>query len=93
MPLTNTTIFRVRYHECDPLGFLKPVSLARYMQEAAFDATEAAGYGFNHYQQNNRVWLARTTTIHLTRPLRYEEDVRVKTWVNDFYRVVSHRPL
>jgi acyl-CoA thioester hydrolase len=61
------------------------------MQEAAFDASAAAGYDVARYQAMGRSWLIRETDIHFLRPLRHGDIVEVKTWVADFQRVRSRR--
>jgi acyl-CoA thioester hydrolase len=61
------------------------------MQEAAFDASAAAGYGMARYEAMGRHWLARETDVEYLRPLRYGDTVEVKTWVADFRRVRSRR--
>jgi acyl-CoA thioester hydrolase len=91
MPLTHVRIFRVRHYECDAYGHVDNVSLVRYMQEAAFDASAAAGYNLTRYAEMNRHWLIRETDIEYLRPLRYGDSVQVKTWVADFRRVRSRR--
>ena len=91
MPLTYERTFRVRYGECDALGHVNNTHYLRYMQEAAFDASAAAGYGMDVYSRLNRLWLARQTEIEYLRPLRYGDTVIVKTWVADFRRVTSRR--
>jgi len=91
MPREHTRTFRVRYYECDAFGHVRGLSLLRYMQEAAFDASAAAGYDVNRYDAMKRLWLVRETDIESLRPLRYGDSVAVKTWVADFRRVRSRR--
>lgn len=91
MPLEHARTFRVRYYECDAFGHAKSVSLLRYMQEAAFDASAAAGYDLARYDELERVWLVRETDVENLRPLRYGDSIQVKTWVADFRRVRSRR--
>ena len=50
MPLVHTRNFRVRHYECDAYGHLNNANYLRYMQEAAFDASAAAGYGMLRYE-------------------------------------------
>jgi acyl-CoA thioesterase FadM len=61
------------------------------MQEAAFDASAAAGYDMARYDELKRLWLVRETDVESLRPLRYSDSVQVKTWVADFRRVRSRR--
>lgn len=91
MPLTHTRSFPVRYYECDTYAHLNNGNYLRYMQEAAFDASRAAGYDNNRYHQLNAIWLIRDTEVEFLRPLRYGDTVEVKTWVGDFGRVRSRR--
>jgi acyl-CoA thioester hydrolase len=91
MPLTYVRTFRVRYYECDSYGRVNHTNYLRYMQEAAFDASAAAGYDLARYEAINRFWLVRETEVEIVRALRYGDSVQVKTWVADFRRVRSRR--
>jgi acyl-CoA thioester hydrolase len=91
MPLVHTRNFRVRHYECDAYGHLNNANYLRYMQEAAFDASAAAGFGMLRYEQMQRLWLVRETEIEYLLPLYYNDNVAVKTWVLDFHRYTSRR--
>ena len=91
MPLTHTRTFRVRHYECDAYGHVNHANHLRYMQEAAIDASAAAGYDQDRYLQMKRFWLVRETHIEYLRPLRYGQSVQVTTWVVYFRRVRSRR--
>ena len=91
MPLTHVRTFQVRYYECDAYGHLSRPNYLRYMQEAAFDASAASGYGPARYAAMGCHWLVRETDIEYLHPLRYGDTVQVKTWVADFRRVRSRR--
>lgn len=91
MPLTHTRTFRVRHYECDGYGHMNNANYLRYMQEAAFDASAAAGYDLDAYDEIGHFWLIRETDIEYLRPLRYNDVISVTTWVTDFRRARSHR--
>ncbi|HLB47926.1 MAG TPA: thioesterase family protein [Anaerolineales bacterium] len=91
MPIAHSRTFRVRSYECDPYGHVNNVTYLRYMQEAAFDAAAAVGYGPRWYETSGHAWLVRETDIEYLRPLRYGDSVAVKTWVEDFRRTRSRR--
>lgn len=91
MPLTHVRTFRVRHYECGPEGWVHPATYLRYMQEAAFDASAAAGYDLARYVAMGCHWLIRETEIDYLRPLQYGEVFELKTWVADFRRVRSRR--
>ena len=61
MPLTHVRTFRVRHYECDALGHVNYANYLRYMQEAAFDASAAAGYDLDRYKAMGCHWLVRET--------------------------------
>lgn len=91
MPFTHSRVFRVRYYECDAYGHLNNANYLRYMQETAFDASAAAGFGIQRYAEMQRLWLIRGTQIEYLRPVRYNDSIEVKTWVMEFRRVSSRR--
>jgi acyl-CoA thioester hydrolase len=91
MPMIHVRTLRVRHYECDPYGHVNHANYLRYMQEAAFGASAAAGYDLARYEAIDRYWLVRETEIEYLRPLRYGDTVQIKTWVADFRRVRSRR--
>jgi acyl-CoA thioester hydrolase len=91
MPLTHTSTFRVRYYECDAYGHLNNTNYLRYMQEAAFDASAAAGYDMERYQAMGRLWLVRQSEIEYLLPVFHNQTVEVRTWVADIRRATSRR--
>lgn len=91
MPLVFERTFQVRHYECDAYGRVNHANYLRYMQEAAYDASAAAGYSMARYGELGRRWLVRETAITYMRPLAYGDSVIVKTWIDDFRRVRSRR--
>ncbi len=90
-PVTHTREFRIRHYECDAYGHVHRANYVRYMQEAAFDASAAVGYGRDRYQEMGYMWLIRETDIEYLAPLVHGDTVEIKTWVDDFRRVRSRR--
>ncbi len=91
MTLTTELLQRVAYHECDVNLIVRDACYLRYMQEAAFEASAAAGYWDDRYQALRRIWLIHETAVEYVAPLRYGDQVRIRTWVADFRRVRSRR--
>jgi acyl-CoA thioester hydrolase len=91
VPLVHTRVFRVRNYECDGYGHVSNANYLRYMQEAATDASAAAGYDIERYNTMGQYWLIRDTDIQYLAPLTYGDSVEVKTWVLDFRKVRSRR--
>lgn len=91
MPLTHTATFPIRFYECDAHGHVNNANYLRYMQEAAFAASAAAGYDFPRYEALGQSWLIRETQIEFLAPLVYGDTLTIKTWVDDFRWVRSRR--
>ena len=91
MPLTHTSTFKVRFYECDAYGHVNNTNYLRYMQEAAFDASAAAGYDAQRYADMGRSWHIHATDIEYLRPAKYDDVIDVKTWIVDARRVTSRR--
>ena len=91
MPLKHKRHFRVRFYECDAYSHLNNANYVRYMQEAAFDASAAAGYGDAEYERLGLIWLIRDTEVEYLQPLVFGDTAEVTTWVQDFRRVRSRR--
>lgn len=87
----HTVSFRVRHYECDAYGHVNNANYLRYMEEAAFRASTAAGYGPEAYAAMNRRWWIRETEIEYLKPLRYGDTVTITTWVADMRHVRSRR--
>ncbi|MGQ0600972.1 MAG: thioesterase family protein [Anaerolineales bacterium] len=91
MPLTHTATFAVRHYELDGYGHVNNTVYLRYLQEAAIQASTAAGYGPERYVALNRAWHVHDTEIEYLRALKYGDTVNVRTWVADFSSVRSRR--
>jgi len=91
MPLIHEQTFPIRFYECDAHGHVNNANYLRYMQEAAFGASAAAGYDFAKYDELGQSWLIRETEIEFLAPLVYGDRLTIKTWVDDFRRVRSRR--
>jgi len=91
MPVVHSEPFRVRYYECDAHGHLTHLTYLRWMQEAAFAASAAAGYDFARYTDLGHAWVIRETRLDHLAPVCYEDPIVVRTWVADFRRWHSLR--
>lgn len=91
MPLLHERTFGVRHYECNAHGQVSYANHLRYMQQAAMEASAAAGYDNARYDEIGRQWWIRETDVTFVRPLTYGDTLIVKTWVADFHRVRSRR--
>jgi acyl-CoA thioester hydrolase len=91
VPATFTLPVTVRYHECDAYGHVNNAHYARYMQEAAFEASAAVGYTPAWYAANDRVFVVRATQIAFLKQAAYRDRLEVTTWISDARRVTARR--
>ena len=81
----------VRHDELDGFGRLHPAVYLRYLAHAAVEASAAVGYDAPWYARAGAMWIVRRSTFEVTRPARAGERLAIRTWVEDFRRVRSHR--
>jgi acyl-CoA thioester hydrolase len=71
---------RVRYHELDPLGHVNNSVYLNFMEQAAIEHAEAAGWGAAVLAEIGGAFVARRHEIDYLRPAVTGEVLRVKTW-------------
>jgi acyl-CoA thioester hydrolase len=91
MTLRFTRRFRVRHYELDVSGQVNDVTLVRYMQEAAIEASTDLGFSPDWYRQHNVGWVVRRLSVRSLAPLTYGDDVEVNTWISEMRGVRSTR--
>ena len=91
MPSEHTETFRIRHDECDAYGVLNNAAYLRLAQETAWRHSIAAGFPPAYYESLRRAWLARDTEIDYLRPVRYGEQLEVKTFVPAIRRALARR--
>src|SRR5436309_1136414 len=70
-----TRRFRVRHYELDAAGRVSDVSLVRYMQESAIEASAALGLGPDWYRERGTAWVVRRLAIRCLAPAGYGDEV------------------
>jgi len=86
-----TRRFRVRHYELDSFNHLNNAVYANYMQEAAIEASTAAGYSPAWYREHGTSWFIRQLSIRYHLQATYGDELEVTTWVSDMRRVTSNR--
>jgi acyl-CoA thioester hydrolase len=71
---------RVRYHELDPLGHVNNSVYLNFMEQAAIEHAEAAGWGAEVLAELGGAFVARRHEIDYLRPAVAGDVLRVKTW-------------
>jgi len=86
-----TTQVAVRHDELDRFARAHPGVYLRYLAHAAVEASTAAGYDATWYARAGALWLIRRSTLDVVHPATLGERLTIRTWVEDFRRVRSHR--
>lgn len=86
-----TTHVTVRHDEIDRFGRLHAAVYLRYLAHAAVEASTAVGCDAAWYARAGAMWLVRRSRLEVTRAARAGERLAIRTWVEDFRRVRSHR--
>ena len=83
--------FPVRIFDVDAFGQLRTPVLLRFLWQTASDASTAVGYDLEWYERAGTLWIIRRTRLELAAPLRYRDELSIRTWVSDIRRVRSQR--
>ena len=82
---------RLSHADVDFLGELKVAALLGLLEQAAVEASSAAGFDAARYAHDGRVWIIRRTRLQRHRPVGGEQTIAVETAVMDFRRARSLR--
>lgn len=83
--------FHVRHYELDFFHHLNNAVFVKYMQEAAIEASTAAGYSPAWYRDHGVGWVIRKLAVRYFQQAVYGDEIEITTWVSDMKRVTSHR--
>jgi acyl-CoA thioester hydrolase len=86
-----TRPFRVRHYELDSFGHVNNAVYVNYLQEAAIEASTAAGFDPGWYRDRRSSWVIRNLAIRYYHPASYQDELQVSTWISDVKRVKSTR--
>ena len=91
MPAIYTMHLPVRRYEVDPYSCVHDHVYQQYMEEAAIEASTAAGFSAQWYDEHGTVWVVREMTVEYLYPAGIDDQLDIRTWIADFRRVRSHR--
>jgi acyl-CoA thioesterase FadM len=83
--------YRVRFDEAGPDGLLRPSGVVRYLQDLAWQHSEAAGYDRAWYRARGLIWVVRAVDLTLVGGVAYGETARASTEVTGWRRVWARR--
>ena len=75
---------RIRYDEVGCEGVASPSALANYLQNAAIFHAGEVGYDIYRMLEMRRGWFLLSWHIRFGRSVRWNEEIRIRTWAYDF---------
>ncbi|MGI8586554.1 MAG: acyl-[acyl-carrier-protein] thioesterase [Chloroflexia bacterium] len=82
-----TADFKVHSYEVDAWGELSTQMLAAYMEQTAWEASDAAGFGNAWYTEQNAAWVIHRLTLARLGRIAYMDAVTVESWISSIGRV------
>lgn len=86
-----TRRFRVRHYELNAFGRLHEVSILRFMQEAAIEASTALGFSPAWYAEHGVGWVVRKLAVRYHASAAYGDEIEAATWLSGLRGVRSIR--
>ena len=81
----------VRRYEVDRFNVVHDYIYQQYLEEAAIQASAAAGFDMAWYDERGTVWVVRELAIEYLYPAMLDDELEFHTWLADVRRVRSHR--
>ncbi len=91
MTQKHTETYRIRHDECDAYGVLNNTVYLRLAQETAWRHSIAAGFGYEYYEDLQRAWVARDSSIEYIQPVTYGNALAVTTYIPSTRRSTARR--
>ena len=91
MTQKHTETYLIRHDECDAYGVLNNTAYLRLAQETAWRHSIAAGFGYGYYEDLQRAWVARDSSIEYLQPVTYGNILAVTTHVPSTRRSIARR--
>lgn len=83
---------RVRFHECDPLGHVNNAVYVEYLEEAAIQHAQAAGWPESRLRADaGGVFVARKHEVEYLRAAVADDWLRVTTWISAMQGATAFR--
>ena len=93
----NEVEIRVRYAECDPMGYLHHAKYFEYLELARTELLRASGISYADLEQQGVFFVVAKLECRYKAPIRYDDTVKVvtrveritRTRVDHYYRIIN----
>ncbi len=78
-----TTRLRVRHYEMDSLGHVNNAVYLHYLEQVAFEHSEALGFDLPRYAEIGGVFVLRKLAVEYLRPSVAGDTLELTTWIQE----------
>ena len=82
MNLQNIIFIRVRYVECDPMGYLHHSSYLPYFEMGRTELLRQSGITYRDLEDRGFIFVVARISVNFKRPIRYDDDLELVTRIN-----------
>lgn len=81
----------LKYNDIGIANKLNLKSLIKYLQDAAGEHSDLAGYGISNIEKTHLAWLVLNWKVKMLSHPHYNEEITIKTWARSLEKVYSYR--
>ncbi len=81
----------LKYSDIGIANKLNLKSLIKYLQDAAGEHSDLAGYGISNIEKTHLAWLVLNWKVKMISHPHYNEEITIKTWARSLEKVYSYR--
>ena len=74
-------VFRVRYVECDPMGYLHHSNYLPFFEMGRTELLRKFGVTYRELEEKNVLFVVTKITVNFKRPARYDDELELTTRV------------
>ena len=75
----NTIFLRVRYVECDPMGYLHHSNYLPYFEMGRTELLRQMGVTYRDLEDRGFIFVVARITVNFKRPIRYDDELELVT--------------
>ena len=79
MPSEHTITIRVRYPECDPMGYLHHSIYLQYMEMGRVEMLRARGHNYADLERGGVMFVVVKVEVRYKSPARYDDELALTT--------------
>jgi len=80
-PTTHTLTLRVRYPECDPMGYLHHSIFLQYFEMGRVELLRALGFSYADMERDGVFFVVAKAEVRYKAPARYDDELTLTTKV------------